>query len=92
MRAVTADMLGGRVALVAGGTGPVGKAIAAMLADCGASVVVGYRSSAARAEAVVAGLPAAAKAVALAADFGDSAAVDGLRSAREIVRRYAPCQ
>lgn len=80
---MTADMLEGRVALVAGGTGPVGKAVAAMLADCGASVVVGYRSSTARAEAVVAGLPASAKAMALAADFGDSAAVDGLFRAVE---------
>jgi 3-oxoacyl-[acyl-carrier protein] reductase len=46
--------LGGKTALVTGGSRGIGRAIAAELAHAGASVVVGYRSGAEEAEAVAA--------------------------------------
>ena len=47
-----ADSLAGRVILVAGATGGLGSASAALLARDGATVVAGYRSNRARAEAL----------------------------------------
>src|SRR5687768_4360107 len=46
--------LQGRVAIVTGGARDIGRAVSLKLAECGASVVVNYFSSAERAKAVVA--------------------------------------
>ncbi len=46
--------LTGRFALVPGGSGGIGSHVAEVLAECGADIVVGYRSNSARAEEVVA--------------------------------------
>ena len=70
--------LTGRVALVAGATGPVGRAIAFALAGAGASVAVHYRSSPEVAAALAAELPTPSLAV--GADFTDSAQVDAAYS------------
>lgn len=66
--------LAGRVALVAGSTGPVGRAIANALSAGGASVALHYRSSPDIAAAVADGLPT--RTVTVGADFTDSAQVD----------------
>jgi 3-oxoacyl-[acyl-carrier protein] reductase len=49
--------LTGKVAVVTGGSGAIGSAIAYRLAEAGAKVVVGYNSRASRADTVVASLP-----------------------------------
>jgi len=54
-------LLEGRVVLVAGGTGGLGSATAALLAREGACVVVGYRADGARAEALKQALEASYK-------------------------------
>ncbi|MFI5893493.1 SDR family NAD(P)-dependent oxidoreductase [Actinoplanes sp. NPDC051513] len=64
------------VALVAGGTGPIGRAVAVALADEGFRVAVHYRSRPEVAEEVVAGLPG--EHLTVAADLGDPAAVSRL--------------
>jgi 3-oxoacyl-[acyl-carrier protein] reductase len=69
--------LAGKVAVVCGGSGGIGAASAGLLAAAGATVVVGYHSNAARAEAVAAGLPGAGH-TSLAAPMTDSAALDRL--------------
>lgn len=83
--------LQGKVALVTGGTGGIGAVICQELAQSGASVVVGYNSSADKAAALAAGLPAAegAQHAALAALVTDSAALAGL--AVDIAERYGRC-
>ena len=55
--APTDGELGGKVAVVTGGSNGIGAATARMLAAAGAAVVVGYNNGAARAEALVAELP-----------------------------------
>jgi len=62
------------VALVAGGTGPIGRAIATALAGDGLRVALHYRSRADVAEKVLAELPG--DHLAVGADLGDPAAVD----------------
>jgi 3-oxoacyl-[acyl-carrier protein] reductase len=72
--------LAGRVAIVTGASRGIGRAIAAHLSALGASVVLGYASSAAEAEALAAELP---RAVPVRADVADEAAVRGLFDAAE---------
>jgi 3-oxoacyl-[acyl-carrier protein] reductase len=79
--------LGARVALVTGGSRGIGAAVALMLAEAGAAVVVNYRERAADAEAVVARIKSSGgRAIAVAADVSQSAAVAGMveRVAREL--------
>jgi NAD(P)-dependent dehydrogenase (short-subunit alcohol dehydrogenase family) len=66
--------LTGRVAFVAGATGPIGQAVCRMLAASGASVAVHYRSQRDVAESVAASLPAPA--VAVGADLTSAAEVE----------------
>jgi NAD(P)-dependent dehydrogenase (short-subunit alcohol dehydrogenase family) len=66
--------LAGRVALVAGATGPVGRAVAVALAAAGACVAVHYRSDKAKAESLVAELPT--RSVAVGADIRQREEVD----------------
>ncbi|GAB6896971.1 SDR family NAD(P)-dependent oxidoreductase [Kineosporia succinea] len=58
MTGPTAHAPAGPVALVAGGTGPIGRAVATALAARGFRVAVHYRSRPDTAQALVAGLPA----------------------------------
>ncbi|TVU41641.1 hypothetical protein EJB05_15176, partial [Eragrostis curvula] len=78
--ASSAQPLAGRVAIVTGGSRGIGRAIAAHLSAMGASVVVGYSSSAAEAESLAASLP---RAVAVRADVADESAVRSLFDAAE---------
>ena len=74
----------GRVALVTGAGRGIGRAVAEHLAGAGHRVAVNYRSSAAEAEAVVAGITAGGgEAVALGADVSDEAGVAALFAAVE---------
>ncbi|MCX5518919.1 SDR family NAD(P)-dependent oxidoreductase [Kaistia defluvii] len=74
---IGAKALQGKVALVTGGAGGIGAAIARALAAAGATVVVGYNASAAAAEALAASLPGAGHR-ALAAPVTDTAAIGRL--------------
>lgn len=74
--------LGGKTALVTGGTRRVGRAIVLELARAGANVVVHYHASGSEAAATCAAVTSCgAKATAVAADLADAAAVQ--RLARE---------
>ena len=82
-----AQDLGARVALVTGGSRGIGAAVALMLARAGAAVAVNYRERAADAEAVVANIKSGGgRAIAVAADVSQSAAVAGMieRVGREL--------
>jgi 3-oxoacyl-[acyl-carrier protein] reductase len=79
--------LSARVALVTGGSRGIGAAVALMLARSGAAVAVNYRERAADAEAVVANIKSGGgRAIAVAADVSQSAAVAGMieRVGREL--------
>ena len=66
-----------RVALITGGSGGIGTAVAAALAAAGCPVAVGYRSGAEAATAVVDAIVASGgEAAAVAIDVTDPAAVD----------------
>ncbi|TVU41624.1 hypothetical protein EJB05_15156, partial [Eragrostis curvula] len=72
--------MAGRVAIVTGASRGIGRAIAAHLSALGASLVLGYASSAAEAESLTASLP---RAVAVRADVADESAVRSLFDAAE---------
>src|SRR5947208_1790329 len=77
MRDAAGGPLSGQVALVAGGSGGIGGAIAVALAAAGADVAVTYRSGAGRAQAVVEQVAAQGRRVlALEADLRRREAVD----------------
>ena len=74
-----APNLTNRVALVTGGSRGIGKAIALVLAEAGADVVVNYRVAAKEANAVADGIRALGRrAMAVAADVSDGAAVHAM--------------
>ena len=62
-------------AFVVGGSGGLGSAICTRLAEDWSGVVVGYRSSATAADAVVAGLPAGCEGLAVHCDLTDAAGI-----------------
>ena len=71
--------LDGKRALVTGGSRGIGAATALLLAECGAQVVIGYRSRRADAESLVARMRAlGARAAAVAADVSSRAGADTL--------------
>jgi len=83
---MTAELLG-KVAIVTGAGRNIGRAIALMLADGGASVVVNARSNSTEAEAVVRQIEAAGgKALAHIGDVADHAAVQEMADAA--VKRF----
>src|SRR3977135_2027610 len=83
---MTTQPLAGRVALVTGAGRNIGRAIALMLAEDGAAVVVNARSNKAEADAVAAEIAArGGQAISVIADIADAAAVDRM-VARAVTR------
>lgn len=74
---IGAQALQGKVALVTGGAGGIGAAIVQALAASGATVLVGYNTSAPAAEALVASLPGEGHR-AMPAPVTDTEAIEGL--------------
>lgn len=75
--------LAGRVAVVAGGAGGIGAATSHRLAGLGASVVIGYHSGHARAEALASALPGPGKHLAICLPMRDSGAINAAAAAVE---------
>ncbi|MGY4407630.1 SDR family NAD(P)-dependent oxidoreductase [Bradyrhizobium sp. USDA 3315] len=76
---MTTSSLHGHVALVTGGSRGIGAAIVKMLADAGAALAINYRERSAEAETLAKGVIAAGgRAVAIAADVSEAAAVTAL--------------
>lgn len=82
MRAASAGDLAGRIALVVGGTGRIGRAACADLAARGATVAVGYRRSADAAHALAAELDG----IAVPIDVDEDASIDEAFRAIESAR------
>lgn len=85
-RSIAADLAGlaGRVALVTGGSGGIGRALALGLATAGAAVAVGYGAQAAAAERIAADIvTAGGRAVAVGADLRWPDATGALAAAVE---------
>jgi 3-oxoacyl-[acyl-carrier protein] reductase len=74
------DALEGKVAVVVGGSGGIGRATCRLLADAGATVVVGYRSGKEKAEEIAAGLTGRGH-VSLPVSIGDTATIEAFRDA-----------
>ncbi|WP_299908403.1 SDR family oxidoreductase [uncultured Paracoccus sp.] len=74
------DILKGKVAVVAGGSGGIGAATCRLLAAAGATVVVGYRSGEDRARAIVAELGGGDH-LALPVSIEDTASINAFRDA-----------
>ncbi|NRP74293.1 3-oxoacyl-[acyl-carrier-protein] reductase FabG [Ensifer psoraleae] len=72
------DALKGKVAVVAGGSGGIGREACRLFAEAGARVVVGYRSGKETAEAIVAALPGEGH-VALPVSIEDSSSINAFR-------------
>lgn len=70
--------LAGKVAVVIGGSGGIGGASCRHLAEAGATVVVGYRTGAERAEAIASALPGP-RHIALPVSIGDSTSIELFR-------------
>jgi len=74
--------LSGKVALVTGGSGQLGRVMVRTLARCGAAVAVHYKRNQAKAESLVAEIMAAGgRAMAVQADVTDQASVLAMRDA-----------
>lgn len=86
-----ANTLSGRLAVVTGGAGGIGSAICAFLAESGASVLVGYHRSEAKAVALAGRLPSAYAQdhAALPAPVNDSEGLAAL--ARTVEARWGRC-
>jgi len=85
------DALGGRIALVTGGSRGLGAAIAGAFAAAGAAVAINYRSGREAAAALAARIAAeGGKAIAAEGDVGDPASIDGLFAAIE--RQLGPIE
>jgi 3-oxoacyl-[acyl-carrier protein] reductase len=78
--------LEGKVALVTGASGGIGRAIAETLARYGASVALNYSRNAAKAEETAAAIAVEGQAFAVQADITDSGAVDAMIA--QTVERY----
>nr|WP_298688579.1 SDR family oxidoreductase [uncultured Dongia sp.] len=72
--------LDGKVAIVAGGSGGIGSETCRLLAEAGATVVVGYRAGKDRAAAIVKAMPGAGH-IALPIAIEDTATINGFRDA-----------
>jgi 3-oxoacyl-[acyl-carrier protein] reductase len=76
--------LKGRLALVTGGSGQLGRVICRTLGDCGADVVVNYHQNARKAQELVAELQAkGVRALAVQADVTDEASIRAMKATVE---------
>lgn len=79
------DDLAGKVAVIVGGSGGIGAATAQLFAARGAQVVIGYRSQAEKAEALLLSLPGTGHA-AFSVSITDSASIVAFRDA--VMQRF----